>query len=369
MPEPTPSAPPDLRPRVLPLLCADLPGTGGLIREEPEDFVVEEIPAYLPSGQGDHLYLQVEKRNASTQEAAAALAWHFAVAAREVGYAGQKDRRAVTRQQMSVHLPGGAKRHPELLTKLPELADERVKVLEAGWHGNKLRLGHLRQNRFILTLRELSVEPELALSRAEAILERLSAEGLPNFYGEQRFGRDQDNAQLGAALLGVGEHPQKSRALRDRHLKRLALSALQSEIFNRCLSFRLTQNSWCRASVGDVLRRRDSGGLFTCEDSAQEQTRIDAGELDITGPMPGPKERPQAQGQAREWEDAVLAELGLSREIFAKAGSLAEGARRPYRVWLEETGAQLLEDGALQVRFTLPPGSYATQVLAEVMKG
>lgn len=366
---PTPTAPAlDLSPRELLWATAELPGTGGIARATPEDFRVDELPAYLPSGIGEHLYLRVEKRDVSTADAARAVAAALGVRERDVGYAGQKDRRAVTTQWFSVHLPGGAARHSERVSDSLALADARVRILEQGWHSNKLRLGHLRGNRFVLVVRRPALAPDEALERASRILTALGERGLPNFYGEQRFGRDADNALLGAALLGVGQHPQLRRARRDRHLRRLALSALQSELFNRCLARRMSDGTWNRALPGDVLRRRDSGGIFVCEAPDDDQPRIDTHEIDVTGPMPGPRERPAATGVAREIEDAVLAEAGVPREAFARAGGEAEGARRPLRIPIGKASVRRVDDDALELSFELPPGAYATRVLAEVMK-
>lgn len=346
----------DLAPRPLPLITADLPGIGGAIRTSPEDFFVEEVPVYLPAGEGEHLYLWVEKVELASSEAARLLAAAAGVGERDVGYAGQKDRHARTRQWFSVH------------TKLDaiELDDARLKVLEASRHGNKLKLGHLRGNRFRIVVRNVSPE---APAIAAAVVDRLSRVGLPNFYGVQRFGRDGDNAQLGAALLGVGEHPQLARAKRDRFLRRLALSSLQSELFNRCLTERMNDALWTTVLDGDVLRRRDSGGMFTTGDPPADQERLDRGELDVTGPMLGWKERPASRGEALAREEQVLAQAGLTRELLRRGRDETQGARRPYRIPVEETAVETVAPDAVALSFKLPSGSYATRVLAEVMKG
>lgn len=344
----------DLAPRPLPLLTSDLPGTSGAARVSPEDFLVEEVPAYLPSGSGEHLYVWVEKRGLSTSEAARLLATAAGATERDIGYAGQKDRFALTRQWMSVH------------TKAESLTsnDERLRILDVSRHGNKLRLGHLVGNRFTLTVRETAPEAE---TRARAVLERLASDGLPNFYGPQRFGRRGDNAALGAALLGLGSHPEAGRARKDRFLRRLALSALQSELFNRCLAARMNDGLWHEVLNGDVLRRRESGGPFVSREPDVDRPRLLAGEVDVTGPMPGWKERPQAEDEARAREDRQLEESGISREALARAGGEAEGARRPYRVPVRD-GNVRSADGALILSFELPSGAYATRVLAEILK-
>ncbi len=342
-------------PRRLPLLTADLAGTGGTIKVAPEDFVVEELPAYLPSGEGQHLYVWVEKRDLTTQDAARLLAQGVGTNERNVGYAGQKDKTALTRQWFSI------------VTNRDEVAvdDPRVRILSVARHGNKLRLGHAKGNRFTVIVR--GVVPD-ACTRAQAIIARLAVTGLPNFFGPQRFGRRADNAVLGAALLGLGEHPQERHAQADRHLRRLALSALQSELFNRSLCERLADGLWDEVIEGDVLQRR-GGGLFTTEDLAVDRERLLRGEVDATGPLPGPRERPEARGAAREREDRVLSAAGVPRETFLHGRGEAEGARRPYRIPIADvTLRELAGSTALEVSFPLPPGSYATRVLAELTK-
>lgn len=345
----------DLTPRPLPLTTAHLPGIGGRVKDSPEDFRVEEIPAYRPLGAGEHLYLFIEKRDLSTQDAARLIATALEANERDVGYAGQKDRHAVTRQWMSVH----TKRDTI------EIADPRIKIIESGRHGNKLRIGHSRGNRFVVVLRDTAPNPAQA---AQRILDELSRMGLANFYGEQRFGRDRDNAVLGAALLGIGDHPQLGRAKRDRFLRRMALSALQSELFNRVLTARLADGLFDRVIAGDVLRKRASGGVFFTTDPATDQPRVDSLELDITGPLPGNRERPAATATAREREDAVLADADIPREAFDRGGEECEGTRRPFRVPVESPTVREVDPNAVEIAFSLPAGSYATRVLAEVVK-
>ncbi len=342
----------DLDPRPLPLLTHDLPGTGGVSKTTPEDFVVEELPAYLPTGEGQHLYVWIEKRNLSTQEAVAIIAKAAAVSERNVGYAGQKDRAAITRQWLSIVTP---------LTGLV-VEDDRLTILATSRHNNKLRLGHTKGNRFILRVR--GVEPD-AEARANNIFARLAATGMPNFYGPQRFGHHSDNAALGAALLGLGEHDERRRADRDRHLFRLAISALQSELFNRIVTARIADGLWEQVIAGDVLQRR-GGGLFSTTDLVTDQERLLRHEVDITAPMPGLNERPEARDEARAREDRVLAESGIPREAFERSRGQAEGARRPARIVIQEPVAQLVAPDVLELTFTLPPGAYATRVVAEV---
>jgi len=342
----------DLDPRPLPLLTHDLPGTGGVAKTTPEDFIVEELPAYLPSGDGQHLYVWVEKRNLSTQEAVALVARAANVNERNVGYAGQKDKAAITRQWLSV------------VTPLPGLTvdDDRLVILTTSRHANKLRLGHTKGNRFIIRLRGVGPDAE---ARANAIFARLAVTGLPNFYGPQRFGQRGDNAALGAALLGLGEHSESRRADRDRHLFRLFISALQSELFNRIVTARIADGLWEQVIAGDVLQRR-GGGLFSTTDLATDQERLVRHEVDITAPMPGLNERPEARDEARAREDRVLVESGIPRDAFQRSRGQAEGARRAARIVIHEPAARLIEPEVFELTFTLPPGAYATRVIAEV---
>src|SRR5262245_26115923 len=178
----------------LPYVTGDLPGTGGVLRSRDEDFVVEEQPAYEPAGQGDHVFVWIEKRGLTTPMAAEGLARALGVAARDIGWAGMKDRRAVTRQWLS--LPPPVTPEAALAAAVPGLA-----VLAARRHPHKLRTGHLRGNRFVLRVAGVG-DSATAAARATAVLERLAEPpGAPNWFGEQRFGRDGDNAEAGRRLL------------------------------------------------------------------------------------------------------------------------------------------------------------------------
>jgi tRNA pseudouridine13 synthase len=334
----------------LPYLTSALPGTQGALRTVPEDFVVDEVPAYPPSGAGDHVFVRIEKRGLTTAQAVQRIARALGVNERDVGVAGMKDRHAVTRQWLSLPPPVT----PEQATAL---ALEDVRVLEAARHGHKLRTGHVRANRFVLRVRGAVADAE---ARAKAILDVLSRPpGVPNFYGEQRFGREGDNAARGREMLAGGKPP------RDKKLARLLVSALQSELFNAWLTARMADGLYVRVLAGDVLHKI-GGGMFTCEDPATDEPRLLAGELVVTGPMFGDKMR-AAVGDAGAREDAILAAAGLTRESFAPIRAIAEGTRRDASIQVGEPS--VTADGeTLEVAFTLPGGAYATTVMREVMK-
>jgi tRNA pseudouridine13 synthase len=329
---------------------ADLPGAGGAAKITPEDFEVEELPAYLPSGEGPHTFLWVEKRGRETREVVRALARALSVPEPEVGTAGQKDRQALTRQWFSV--PGADP------AKALAVEGDGFRVLEARRHGNKLRVGHLTGNRFRILLRGV---PDGGLERARAVAAALAVRGLPNFYGAQRFGRSGDNAEVGAALLR-GE-PDR-RIPRDRTTRRLLVSAFQSDVFNRVLAHRMQEGSWDRPEVGDVLEKLASGGRFLCEAPDVDLPRVQGFECSVTGPMPGHRVRPAPQGRPAQLEAELLAASGVTPEHLQRSRD-AEGTRRalriPVRVDVEPAGPEVL-----RLAFELPAGSYATVVLGEI---
>ncbi len=254
----------------------DLAGSAAVLTftPSPETFIVEEIPAYPPSGEGTHTFLWIEKRGLTTFDAIARIARALGVAPRDVGYAGLKDRHALTRQQLSV--PG---LDP---ARALEIAGADLTVKTALPHPHKLRLGHLRGNRFEVTVTGEATEEERAQLQARFVA--LAATGVPNRFGAQRFGAAGDNAAVGLALLR-GE-----RRERDKRRRRLLLSALQSAVFNRALELRAASGALAEVRAGDVLQKVESGGLFVTTDPALDQARVDRGELCPTGPLPGGRE-------------------------------------------------------------------------------
>jgi len=232
-----------------------------------------------------------------------------------------------------------------------------VTILEARRHRNKLRTGHLRGNRFRIRVRDVR-DPDAA----SAAFELLRTHGVPNYFGEQRFGREDDNASLGRRLL-KGERLDRAPTPFQR---KLYLSAWQSLLFNRALAQRVEEGSLGRALQGDVLRKTDTGGLFVCEDVAADQPRVDRFEVSPAGPLFGPK-MTKASGGVAAREDALLQAEGLTLEDLRRGKGETEGGRRPYRIPLTE--AQLTRDGSdLVLDVVLPKGSYATVVLRELLK-
>ena len=350
----------------LPRRTADLPGIGGQIRVEIEDFVVEEVPLYLPSGTGDHLYLWVEKRDLSGPMLRRRLGELLGIDAGDIGMAGLKDRRAVTRQWISVPMRPGL--DPD------RVRDGRIAVLQTARHNNKLRTGHLAGNRFTIRVRDVDASDPAALQGwIDAKIAALRASGMPNFYGDQRMGHGGSTLAagwgLGQGLDGRARIQTPDGAihqiqLRDRQLRRLAASALQAELFNRVVAERMAQGLLARVLPGDHCRKTDTGGSFVTDDIAREQERLDRGEVEITGPMWGPK-MPRPTGEAAALENAVLLASGLDEAIFRRMGPLAAGTRRPIAVRPDELSAEV-EGDSVVLRFGLPAGSFATVLLHEM---
>lgn len=338
----------------LPRVTASVPGSGGRVKASPEDFRVDEIPAYLPRGSGPHLWLRVEKRDRTTRDVVRALARALGVPERDAGCAGLKDRAAVTTQWLSFP----AARDPDPAA----LGGDGFRVLEASRHDNKLRTGHLRGNRFAVAVR--GGDPD----RARACAEALRRAGLPNYFGAQRFGAEGDNADLGRALLlGRADDPRVRRAARDRFLRRLVLSAWQSRAFNSWLAERIADGLFATALAGDVMKKLDSGGIFVCEDPAADAARVAAFEISPAGPMFGHKLRPAA-GEALRREQRVLDAEGVTAADLARGGGETEGTRRAGRIPVAVEIAPLPGADGCLATFELPKGSYATVVLDELVK-
>lgn len=321
-------------------------------RSSPETFEVEEIPAYEPSGEGSHTYLFVEKRGLTTFQAVEKLARALGRPPDSVGHAGMKDKHATTRQWVSL---------PEVA---PEAAlafeDEQLKVLKASRHGNKLRTGHLQGNRFVVSVSLADERKGEAKSELLARADHLRRQGLPNRYGEQRFGMATDNATQGLAILR-GE-----RRVRDGKQRRLLVSAAQSAVFNGVLALRDTRALLRTVLTGDVLQKTDTHGVFISEDKTVDQGRLDEGALMTTGPLPGSWAKMPPEGsEAAALEAEALAALDAPLSLFQKAGKDLPGTRRPLLVAVTDLAIEADETtGTARLAFSLPAGSYATVLLA-----
>jgi len=333
---------------VYPYLTSNLPGVAGVIRHLPQDFQVEEVPAYSPLGSGEHLFVLIEKVGLATRAVFEFLRDHLHINEAHIGVAGLKDKHALTRQWFSIPA-----RYEPRLEGLAEL--EGVRVLERGLHPHKLKVGHLRGNRFRILIRAGGEAP-LSKPRVEAILRELERQGVPNYYGPQRFGLGGLNPLKGYALA------QKNKVHSPSWLKKFLLSSLQSLLFNDWLALRLEEGLFTQVIEGDVAKKHDTGGEFIVQDAARENPRALRFEISATGPLYGKKYR-EAEGLARALEDRILQKYRLERSHFASR----RGDRRLIRFPLTEWGVEEAPEG-LWVRFFLPKGAYATAVLRELMK-
>ena len=340
-----------------PYLTPDLPGLGGRIKAEPSHFRVEEIPLYEPSGEGEHVYVRLTREGLTTRELQLRLAKLFGLKPADVGVAGLKDKRARTTQTFSIHLPD-PRISPEVVARKIEEALP-VTVEGAKRHRNKLRTGHLKGNRFRVLITEIPLDPEEALRRAEAIAEALQERGVPNYYGEQRFGVDARNAERGRKILLGQEEPKLSRWTR-----KLLLSAFQAHLFNEWLALRIERGLFARLLEGDVAQVLATGGLFEVRDVEAERSKFERGEIAYTGPIYGAKMR-RAQGLPGELEREILEREELSPEHFRRAK--LRGSRRPGRLPLRDISLEPAPEG-LWLEFELPKGAYATALLREFLK-
>ena len=401
----------------LPHLTEDFPGIGGAIKERPEDFVVTEIPLYEPTGQGEHVYCEIQKVGLTTFEAVNRVAAALKLHPKAIGYAGMKDAHAVTRQTFSIQ---GAT--PEAVQALKI---DGVGVLWVDRHLNKIRLGHLKGNRFEIKIRQVNATDVV---KVEGVIGTMRKRGMPNYFGEQRFGRRGDNAQLGAAIIRSDnqellrtllgrpnfelDDPQQIGARKafdandfersmklwprhsgmerrvlarfmktrrpgasvraiDERLRRLWVSALQSEMFNEVLSRRVRGGTMDRVLKGDFAVKHENNAGFLVEDEAAEQPRCDAFEISPTGPLVGYR-MTLPQGEPLRIEEEVLATHNITPQDFKREGHhRVKGSRRPLRVRPEDvelTGGVDEHGPYVGTSFTLPAGSFATVLLRELMK-
>jgi tRNA pseudouridine13 synthase len=318
------------------------------LRAKPEDFVVEEILGYDADGEGEHVLLTVEKRGHDTQWVVRELARFVDISPVGIGFAGLKDRHAVTRQAVSVHLAG---RDEPDWSAFPH---EGVRILESVRHRRKLKRGALSGNRFVLTLRNVEGDRDAS----ERVLQAIAERGVPNYFGDQRFGRGGANVDRARAMF-AGKRV-------DKRTRSLLLSAARSELFNRVLAGRVADACWDTPLDGEIWSLAGSRSWFGPEpfdDTLAD--RLARGDIHPSGPLWG-KGEPPTQGEAGARERAVAeAEPELVDGLVA-AGMDQE--RRALRLLPQQLSWDWLDDTSLQLRFALPAGSYATVVVRELTR-
>lgn len=331
------------------------------MRSTPEDFQVDELPSFEPSGEGEHLLLTIRKRGQNTAYVAKQLAHWAGIAEMGVSYAGLKDRHAVTTQRFSVHLP--KRIAPDLAT----LDDAQMQVVESTWHHRKLQRGALLGNRFVLTLRQVQGEREAIERRLQAI----AARGIPNWFGEQRFGRDGGNVASALAMFGYAQDadgtlaPAPKRRLRNDQ-RSILLSAARSSLFNRVLGARVEQGNWDIGLDGEAWMLDGSRSVFGPEPWSEVLAeRLARFDIHPSGPLWGAGEL-RSTGQAAAVEQGALSDpqSEILRQGLETAGLKQE--RRALRLRPQGLDYSWPEAQTLQVEFALPPGCYATAVLWEL---
>lgn len=398
-----------------PRLLSDLQRPRGMIKADYTDFVVDELPLYPADGAGTHTYFLVEKAGLTTAQAVHDIAVKLGVRRHDIGYAGLKDSRAVTRQWMSIeHVP------PE---RVAAIEMPRLRILETTCHGNKLKIGHLRGNQFHIKVRG-HFDDQLALIQDG--LATLVRRGVPNYYGPQRFGYRGDSWRIGramllgqteeaidlmlgaptehdhgdvrkarkfyekgdfekalhawprlfinerrmlGAILRSGGKKRKAIYALDKWTKAFFVSAYQSVLFNRIVAQRLP-TGLDRLLPGDLAWLHANGAVFHVEDLGREQPRCDAFDISPTGPLFGyrctePTDEPLAM------EQAVLESEGLTRDAFRNGPVRTKGGRRPLRFPVHDGKAELGADehgSYVALQFVLPRGCYATAVLTELFE-
>lgn len=396
-----------------PRLLADLRPAAGVLKSEYEDFEVEELPAYPASGAGTHTFFQIEKRGLATMQAVHDIAAALGVRRFEIGVAGLKDARAVTRQWMSVEHVA-----PE---RVAELEVPRIRVLQVTRHTNKLRIGHLRANRFRIRVRQTETQ---RLAELQDALAELVRRGVPNYFGAQRFGARGDTWRIGRAivhenleealdhLLGrpgpsdfgdvrrarkLYEDGNYAEALRawpriyrdqraalkallrtrgkkkrgmlavDERMRLFCVSAYQSMLFNRVVAERLPTGLE-KLHAGDLAQIHANGAVFRVEDTAAEQPRSDRFEISATGPIYGYR-MTEPHGEPAQIEARVLEHEQLNRDRFHTRHLRVKGTRRPLRFQPQDSAIRLGADARgpyLELGFTLASGCYATSLLREL---
>lgn len=323
------------------------PDTRGIIRACPEDFVVEEIPRVRPEGEGSHLWLWVEKRGANTDWVARELAKIAGCPHRDVGYAGLKDRHAITRQWFSVPASDDTEQRFE------NIEVEGVSVLECQRHTRKLKRGTLDGNHFQLVIRQLQGDAGQVGQR----LEEIRTSGVPNYFGPQRFGRGGQNVQRGLELL-------QKRVRLQRNKRSIYLSALRSFLFNHVLAERVGAGTWNTMMEGDLAMLDGTRSIFPCEILDEEiEDRCKRLDIHPTGPMPG-ENGTQPTGSVAELEQEVL--QGWPELMEVLVSQRVQASRRALRLYPAELEWNIAGSD-LELAFTLPPGAYATTVLREVV--
>ncbi len=325
------------------------PLSTGKLKSQPEDFIVKEDLGFELDGEGEHVMVRVEKTGCNTLFVAEQLAKFAKISARSVSYAGLKDRNAVTEQWFCLQMPG--KETPDF--SLWQL--DGCRAIATTRQKRKLRIGTLKGNQFELTIRDISVPEDV-----EARLQKVAEQGIPNYFGEQRFGRDGQN--LTQALRWANQEI----TVRERNKRSFYLSAARSAMFNHVASERIENQTINQVLLGDALQLTGRGSWFvaTAEELPTLQARVASGELSITAPLPG-------DGELGTQEDALVFETNSLESYYSlmtlMKNERVSSTRRAMIVKPQNFQWQWIDQTTLKLNFFLNSGSFATSVVREII--
>ena len=326
-------------------------GLKGRMRSQPEDFIVDEIARVIPSGNGEHVWLKIQKTSSNTDWLAGLLARIAGVKKRDIGFAGLKDRHAVTTQWFSIYLPG--QDAPDWESSLPP----EVQILEETRHDRKLRRGTLKGNHFIIILRDCSYDKKYDNKELESLVAQIRTQGIPNYFGEQRFGRNFNNIEK-AKQWFRGDF-----RLKDRNKRSMYLSAARSLLFNQILSTRIKQGNWNKAIEGDVFMLEGSHSCFSDDGDSTIKQRIENLELHPTAALWG-------QGEVQSTKAMQEIELAIAQvePLICKGleSNKLKQERRSMRVPVNDLACEVIDDTTVRFEFSLPPGAYATVLMNQL---
>lgn len=323
------------------------PSLEGLLRQSPEDFFVDEVLGFEPEGEGEHVFVHIEKTASNTQFIAEQLAAFAGVSINAVSFSGMKDRWAVTRQWFSVQMPGKAS--PDF----SELNNDEVSVLAVSRHPRKLRRGVHRANRFRIRLRDIKGDREDFEQRIALI----SQQGVPNYFGEQRFGHGARNLNSAERWFAGAFKPRRKQ-------QGIFLSAARSFLFNQVLSQRVRHNNWQQFLAGDLFMLEGTHSIFASDDDIDIEARLKQGDVHSTGPLYGRASKLASSGEAADLEATILEPYAYLLAGLEKQGLTAE--RRALRLIPKGLGFQFIEKDCVEITFELPTGCFATALMAEL---
>jgi tRNA pseudouridine13 synthase len=322
------------------------PQSKGAFKTVPEDFQVEEVLGYELTGEGEHIYVWLEKQNLNTAFVAEQLAKQFNMPLRQVSYAGRKDKNATTRQWFGLHLPG--KIDPDFA----QFDLEGAKILHHIRHNKKLKIGNLKSNKFTLIVRELESAEDLAYR-----LTQVKSSGVPNYFGPQRFGNNDSNLRLGQTLID-------GQTVRNRNKRNLAISALRSWLFNQVGSERVSQSLFSSPLDGDAMMLSGSNSFFVNDGTDTQLTdRMNNRDIQLSAPLWGKGELGSTL-KARQLENDVTSHYRALCQALEGIG--LEQQRRAISLYASNMDWQLDAD-QLTLQFELPSGCFATSVLRELI--